>query len=183
MIAAAARTSGTTPPAASVLYCGVIASCSSARLRSRARSRARADARARARFARRAFEALAEYAVAGFLVVDALRAVVALRVAEDFFCVPSAAWTGRQRPTPSSVVTTRTTRMGRIRPKSHPLDITKPFVDRRICWVRPAWRCLVERSQCNNKLQATQPFIDLSRGGYPRWTPAVKQYKVRSRPP
>jgi hypothetical protein len=80
MIAAAARTSGIDAPFASVLYCGVIASCSAARLRRRAASRARAEARARERFARRALDALAEYAVAGlFFAVDVLRVAVVAR--------------------------------------------------------------------------------------------------------
>src|SRR5262245_43941627 len=125
MIAAAARISGTVSPFASVLNCGVIASCSSARLRSRARSRARADARARARFARRVLEALAEYAVAGRLA-DELLVVVVLRAADFFWAV--AAWAGRQSPTLISVTATRTATFGRIERKRHPQSGTTGVV-------------------------------------------------------
>src|SRR5258708_38890991 len=59
MMAAAARMSGTSSPFESVLYRGVIASCS---VRMRAISRERAAARARARRALRACEGEAEYA-------------------------------------------------------------------------------------------------------------------------
>src|ERR1700737_4211380 len=62
MIPAAARTSGTTWPAASVLNRGVIASSSACRLRSRACSRARTEARARTRRLLRAYDVFAEYA-------------------------------------------------------------------------------------------------------------------------
>src|SRR5260370_27461034 len=96
MIAAAARTSGTTCPAASVLNRGVIASWSDCRLRSRACSRARTEARARARRLLRAFEDLAEYAGLFGLALGPRRDAPGLR------CAASAetAETGRQPTTP-----------------------------------------------------------------------------------
>jgi hypothetical protein len=60
MMAAAARMSGTRSPFASVLYRGVMASCSERNARIRVNSRLRAAALARARRALRACEAEAE---------------------------------------------------------------------------------------------------------------------------
>src|SRR5215471_6230628 len=123
MMAASARTSGTTSPFASVLNCGVIASWSCARLRRRACSRARAEARARARFARRVLDAVAEYAVAGFFWVGGAE----------------GAETGRHSPTPSSVATSRTVSIGRLERTGHPLDATNLYSAKRIRWERPPW--------------------------------------------
>src|SRR5215471_13603671 len=145
MMAASARTSGTTSPFASVLNCGVIASWSCARLRRRACSRARAEARARARFARRVLDAVAEYAVAGFLRaavddVDEAEADEVRRVVV-FFCVVAAETegTGRHSPTPSSVATSRTVSIGRFKRTGHPLDATNLYSAKRIRWERPPW--------------------------------------------
>src|SRR3954452_8421675 len=103
MMAAAARTSGTSAPLASVLNRGVIASW---RPRTRSCSRARAAARARASVARRVLEALAEYA--GFLRVVAV-AVALVRRADAFRVVAaSTAAAGTQTATPSSAATRRT---------------------------------------------------------------------------
>src|SRR6266540_4479397 len=108
MMAAAARTSGTTWPSASVLYCGVIASCSCARLRRRDASRARADARARASDVLRARDAVAEYAV--FFLEAGAR-----RVSAGLFWAASAVTTdsGRHMPRPSSVDRILTINIGR----------------------------------------------------------------------
>src|SRR4051812_30674323 len=84
MIAAAARTSGTSSPSASVLYRGVMATCRACSALTLVCSRCRAAVRARSSRAFRAFEAVAEYV--GFLAaarrvavfdVDVVAAVVA----------------------------------------------------------------------------------------------------------
>src|SRR5260221_14672782 len=134
-MAAAARMSGTTWPAASVLNRGVIASWSDARLRSRACSRARTEARAVARRVFRAFDVAAEYA--GFL-----RAAGAeLRcVAAGFRCaVPAAATVaGTHATTPSSVESALMTNIGRIR-RTRP-----PGTAKRSAGKRPVGRITLE---------------------------------------
>src|SRR5258708_34508704 len=109
MIAAAARTSGTICPAASVLNRGVIASWSACRLRSRDCSRARTEARALARRRLRALDVLAEYACA-LRLADGVR---------DRRCAASAE-TGRQTTTPRNAETNLTTNFGRSRPTNPP---------------------------------------------------------------
>src|SRR5690349_2273354 len=133
MIAAAARTSGTTAPVESVLNRGVIAS---RRPRIRLSSRARATARAFASRTRRVFAARAEYA-AFFLTVVMVRRGVGLRVA-------ASAVAGRQIATPSNRDASRATRTGRIRRKNPPTTAKRLAGSNR-------WYYLWDISEFNNK--------------------------------
>src|SRR5947207_2991492 len=117
MMAAAARTSGTCAPVASVLYRGVIASCSDRRLRRRACSRARTAARAWASLDLRDLDAVAEYAVFFFAAVR--------RAGFDFCAAASALATGRNTATPSRAVRRRTTTRGRIK-RTNPPEVIRP---------------------------------------------------------